>query len=253
MKNCLMVFAITVALFFCAGKFSAASAAEFNDPNVQGLHESVANMRTRAAKGDPQAQTGVGMIDYFGFDGTQDFVAAKGWFEKAAEQGYPEAMVQLGSLYENGFGVKKDVDKAVTLYRKAAELNYPQARFRLGLLHFEGSGVAKDEVEGKKLLTSACEDGYQTSCGLLMWWENKIAEARATFNLQCQSGDQMACGFLAKLPTPSGGGGEGGQVKSRDKGKGGVGIYMVIGLLLVGLLIFWLIRNEPEVEERKGE
>lgn len=248
MKKYLIAFTVTMTLFFGVGKLPVAIATVFDDPNVKALHESVTDMLAKAEKGDPQAQTGVGMINYFGFNGTQDFAAAKGWFEKAANQGYPEAMVQLGSLYENGFGVEKDVGKAVSLYRKAAELNYPQARFRLGLLHFDGIGVAKDEAEGKKLLHSACDNGYQTSCGVLMLWENKIAEARASFNLQCQGGDQMACGFLAQLPAALGDS-EGAQVKSRDKGQGGVGIYLVIGLILVGLLIFWLIRNDPGEEE----
>jgi hypothetical protein len=251
MKNNLLVaISISTLLFLGAGTLSIAGAAGFDDPSVKALHESVDSMRAKAEKGDPEAQNGLGMINIFGFGGAQDLGAARGWFEKAADQGYPEAMVQLGNLYENGLGVEKDVAKAVALYGKAAGLNHPHGRFRLGLLQLGGIGMAKNETEGEKLLRSACDNGEQTSCGVLRWRENKLAEARAAFNTQCQTGDQLACGFLAQLG-PAGAGEEVGGGSS-NKGQGGVGIYLVIGLVLVGLLIFWLIRNDPGDDEEKG-
>lgn len=249
MKNYLLI-TINVLLLLGVGKLPIAVAAGFDDPNIKALHESVNSMRTKAEKGDPEAQNGLGMINLYGFGGAQDLVAAKDWFEKAANQGYPEAIVQLGSLYENGMGVEKDVAKAAASYRKAAELNYPQGRFRLGLLHLDGVGVAKNEAEGEKLLRSACDNGYRTSCGVLLWRENKLAEARAAFNLQCQAGDQLACGFQAQLG-PALAGEEGNQGAGAGRGHG-LGIYLVIGLVLVGLLIFWLIRNDPGDDEEKS-
>lgn len=238
---------ITVVLLFAPGKSFAATPV-FEDPSVKALHESVNSLRAKADKGDPEAQTGQGMINLYGFGGKQDYIAAKGWFEKAANQGYPEAMVQLGSIYEEGSGVDRDIDKAVVWYKKAADLNYPQARFRLGMLHYTGAGVAKSDAEGDKLLRVACDNGYRTSCGVLLWRENKVEEARSAFKLQCQAGDQLACGFEGQLPPAS----EAAQIENGDKGQGGVGIYLVIGLVLVGLLIFWLIRNDPGEEEGKG-
>lgn len=242
---------IAIALLLGAGDLPTAGAVEFDDPNVAALHKSVNETRLKAEKGYPQAQTGMGMINLYGFGGDQDLAAARSWFEKAAGQGYPEAMVQLGNLYENGLGVARDPAKALPLYRQAADLNYPQGRFRLGLLYLGGVGVAKDENEGQKLLAAACENGYRTACGFLMWRENKIDEARAAFNLQCQAGDQLACEFQAQLG-PVVAGGEPVQM-TRDKGKGGVGLYLIIGMVLVGLLIFWLIRHDPGSEEEKSE
>lgn len=248
MKSFLLI-AITISALLLPGKGNLPdAAAAFDDPNIKALHESVNSMRDKAEKGDPEAQNGLGMINLYGFGGAQDLVAAKAWFEKAANQGYPEAIVQLGSLYENGMGVEKDVAKAAASYRKAADLNYPQGRFRLGLLYFDGTGVDKNEAEGEKLLRSACDNGYRTSCGVLMLRENKLAEARAAFNLQCQAGDQLACGFQAQLG-PALAGEEAAQAGSGDKG---MGIYLVIGLVLVGLLIFWLIRNDPGEDEEKS-
>lgn len=249
-NNLLIVITISTMLFLGGWKLPDAGAAGFDDPNVKALHATVDSMRLKAEKGDPEAQNGLGMINLYGFGGNQDLVAAKGWFEKAASQGYPEAIVQLGSLYENGMGVERDITKAVELYRKAADLSYPQGRFRLGLLLLDGTGVTKNVAEGEKLLRSACDNGYRTSCGILMWRENKLAEARAAFNLQCQAGDQLACGFQAQLG-PALAGEEAGPAGT-DKGQGGMGIYLVIGLVLVGLLIFWLIRTDPGDDEEKS-
>ncbi len=248
MKSFLLI-AITITALLLPGMANLPdAAAAFDDPNIKSLHESVNSMRDKAEKGDPEAQNGLGMINLYGFGGAQDLVAAKAWFEKAANQGYPEAIVQLGSLYENGTGVEKDVVKAAASYRKAAALNYPQARFRLGLLYIDGLGVVKSEAEGEKLLRSACDNGYRTSCGLLMWRDNKLSEARAAFNLQCQAGDQLACGFQAQLgPALASDGGVQGESENK-----GMGIYLVIGLVLVGLLIFWLIRNDPGEDEEKS-
>jgi TPR repeat protein len=250
-RNLLIVIVGIAAMCLNSGELPVARAAKFDDPSVRALHESVDDMRAKAAKGDPQAQTGQGMISLYGFGGTQDLAAARSWFEKAANQGYPEAIARLANLYENGAGVEKDAAKAVALYRKAAELHYPQAEFHLGLLYLDGIGVAKDEVQGDKLLQSACDSGYQVSCGVLKWRADKLDEARTVFDVQCQAGDQLACGFLAQIPADLKG--DGGQVENRDKRKGGVGIYLIIGLVLVGLLIYWLIRNDPGEEEGKVE
>lgn len=252
MKNKLSIVITMIMMLSGVGGMSPASAIDLNDPAVKAMHQTVNDVRVKAEKGDPQAQTWMGMISVYGFGGNQDFVAAKSWFEKAAGQGYPEAMVQLGNLYENGLGVEEDLGKAVAWYRQSVALSYPHGQFRLGLLQLDGVGVAEDEVAGEKLLRSACDKGYQTSCGVLMWRENKITEAAAIFNLQCQAGDQLACGFQSQLPSVLPGG-EGAQIKGADKEQGGVGIYLVIGLALVGLLIFWLIRSDPGEDEKKGE
>lgn len=249
--NYFIVVIISALLFFGAGELPTAGAANFDDPTVKAMHQSVNDMRVKAEKGDPVAQNGLGMISFYGFGGTQDFAAAKGWFEKAANQGYPEAMVQLGNLFENGLGVEKDVAKAVLLYLQAAGLNDPHGQFRLAVLQIEGIGLARDEAEGEKLLRSACDGGYQTSCGVLMWRENKIDEARAVFIRRCESGDQLACGLLAQLgQAVAGEADRPGEV--RDQVLGGWGIFLVIGVVLGGLLIFWLLRKGPGDDEEKG-
>jgi WD40 repeat protein/TPR repeat protein/energy-coupling factor transporter ATP-binding protein EcfA2 len=50
-----------------------------------------------------------------------NYVEARTWYEKAANQGYPPALSNLGSLYQNGQGIKRDWDKARDYYHQAAE------------------------------------------------------------------------------------------------------------------------------------
>ncbi|NTV13421.1 MAG: sel1 repeat family protein [Desulfobulbaceae bacterium] len=250
MKNKILMVGALAILLLVGKPGSICFATSFDDPNVSAMHNTVNALPGKAENGDPQAQTSMGMISLFGFGGSQDYATAKKWFQMAADQGYPEAMVQLGNLYENGFGVENDPVKAMNFYKQASELNYPQGRFRLGLLYFGGIGVSKNEVEGAKLLHSACDNGYRTSCGMLQWQDNKISEARSEFTLQCQAGDQLACSFLAQLG-PGEGGTEGAKAEQGQQQGGRIWIYLAIGLVLVGLLVFWLIRNDSAVEEGK--
>jgi len=246
--NSLIVGAMAILLWIGIGG-NIANAAGFDDPNVRAMHDMVNNLPAKAASGDPQAQTGMGMISLYAFGGKQDFATAKNWFQKAADQGYPEAMVQLGNLYENGLGVENDPARAMDLYRRASELNYPPGRFRLGLLYMGESGGDSKKDEGMKLLRSACDNGYRTSCAMLLWQENKITEARSEFNIQCQSGDRVACDFLTQLGPAA----DNEVAVNAEAGHGGrMWVYLGIGLVLVGLLVFWLIRNDSGEEEGKA-
>jgi len=250
MKNKLLFVCALASMMMLGFGAKIVTATEFDDPNVRAMHSMVNNLPTKAESGDPQAQTGMGMISLYAFGGKQDFATARQWFQKAADQGYPEAMVQLGNIYENGLGQNTDPVKALNLYKQASELNYPQGRFRLGMLFLNGIGTEKNVDQGMKLLRSACDNGYRTSCGWLLWQENKLTDARSEFNIQCQAGDRVACDFMAQLG-PGSGNEDGGKAESGQGGR--IWIYLVIGLIFVGVLIFWLIRNDSEEEERKVE
>ena len=53
----------------------------------------------------------------------QDFLKAREWYAKAAEQGDQASQFFAGQLYENGaiFGIPTDKHKAVEWYTKAAK------------------------------------------------------------------------------------------------------------------------------------
>ena len=51
----------------------------------------------------------------------KDYINAKFWWEKAANESVPEAQYNLATLYEKGWGVKPDQEKASLWYQRAAE------------------------------------------------------------------------------------------------------------------------------------
>ncbi len=120
----------------------------------------VADIRTRAEKGDIQAQMQLGRIFSYGFwykGVAQDDVEAVKWWRKAAEQKHPMAQCLLGERYNDGRGVPQDKLEAVKWYRRAAEQNDANGQWSLGLCYSNGDGVPKDEVEAVKWYRRAAE------------------------------------------------------------------------------------------------
>ncbi len=127
-------------------------------------------IRTKAEKGDAQAQSQLGSAFYFGNLGVaKDAEQAVKWIRKAAEQGDVNSQGNLGYCYSAGDGVGKDLAEAVKWHRKAAEQNNANAQVRLGACFRNGQGVAKDEAEAVKWYRKAAEQGNadgQTSIGV---------------------------------------------------------------------------------------
>ena len=124
----------------------------------------LADIRTKAEKGDAQSQYEMGAAFFFGHLGlAKDDVEAVKWFRKAAEQNYATAQYSLGVCYTEGQGVEKDEPEAVKWYRKAAEQNYAWAQYNLGICYGRGDGVAKDELEEVKWYHRAAEQDLATA------------------------------------------------------------------------------------------
>jgi TPR repeat protein len=123
--------------------------------------QSLAEIRSKAEKGDAVAQTDLGRIYFFGQRGVpRDQREGVKWFRMAAEQDYPEAECNLGLLYENGDGVAKNGAEALKWYRNAAGQNYAEAQTGLGNCYANGVGLAKDPVEAVKWYRRAAEQNY---------------------------------------------------------------------------------------------
>src|SRR2546422_724089 len=74
----------------------------------------LAEIRTKAEKGDAQSQFELGAAFHFGsFGVAKDSVEAVKWYRKAAEQNHAIAQHNLGVYYETGRGVGKDFVEAV--------------------------------------------------------------------------------------------------------------------------------------------
>jgi hypothetical protein len=73
---------------------------------------SAEDLHKQAAQGNAWAQHNLGVLYDNGRGVPQDYVKARGWYEKAAAQGNAWAQHNLGSLYDNGRGVPQDYVKA---------------------------------------------------------------------------------------------------------------------------------------------
>ncbi|MBU0480965.1 MAG: sel1 repeat family protein [Proteobacteria bacterium] len=193
-RKFVVVFCVSMIAFFVFIGFPLPGQAE-DDFNQQTLvaDESVVQIHEQAELGDPEAQNYLGMVALYGFAGEPDYQAALEWFTRAADQGFEESIVQIGVIYENGFGVEADLLKAAEYYQQAVDLNWPIAFFRLGLLNLRGVPEGTTVGEGLAMLQKSCETGYQTGCGMRLYYDLKFEEALEIFEGECQIGDDIAC------------------------------------------------------------
>ncbi|MGB8370052.1 MAG: tetratricopeptide repeat protein [Limisphaerales bacterium] len=77
----------------------------------------------------------------------------------AADKGSPQAQYELGGRFHNGNGVLKDSTEAVKWWQKAAAQKFPPAELSLGIAYGSGDGVPKDKQEGVKLCRLAADSG----------------------------------------------------------------------------------------------
>ena len=150
-----------MAALFCAASLVL--------PNVHAQQGDVArwqfteDLKAKAEKGDPEAQSNLGACYGHGAGVTKDYAEAVKWYRKAAEQNYASAQNNLGSCYLKGNGVAKDVAEALKLYRRAAEQHCAPAQANLAHCYDEGIGVTKDEMEAVRWLRKAAEGNYAES------------------------------------------------------------------------------------------
>ena len=86
----------------------------------QALGESIADLRKKAAVGDAEAQTTLGIRYVNGKGVRRNYKEAVKWNRKAAEQGHAKAQNNLGLMYRMGRGVPQDYVAAYAWYRLAA-------------------------------------------------------------------------------------------------------------------------------------
>ena len=89
----------------------------------------------------------------------KDYQKAAELLQKEAEKGNPQAQTNLGLFYENGQGVKQNNNKAVELYRKAAAQGYALAQSNLGNMYIQGKGVKKDKRKAYLYWSEAAKGG----------------------------------------------------------------------------------------------
>jgi TPR repeat protein len=162
----LFVLTFLTALILPSGH---APASPPSDISAEVLHK-------QAAQGDAWAQHNLGVLYDNGRGVPQDYVKARGWYEKAAAQGNPWAQHSLGVLYDNGRGVPQDYVKARDWYEKAAAQGNPWAQHNLGVLYDNGRGVPQDYVKAYMWLDLAA--AQLTSNGKKLAVDNRDDAAR---------------------------------------------------------------------------
>jgi TPR repeat protein len=121
-------------------------------------------LRKRQPKGNADAQTMLGGLYDQGYDVPQDYVTARGWYEKAAAQGNGDAQNNLGVLYVYGNGVQPDYTTARQWFEKAAAQGVVWAQFRLGEMYLKGlGGLPKNLVQAHLWLSMAVTQGNNLS------------------------------------------------------------------------------------------
>jgi len=103
--------------------------------------------RSRAERGEAEAQYRVGMMLRFGWGVERDAAGAAKMFRLAADQGHAQAQAELGTMLRLGRGVPEDPREAARLLRAAAAAGVGIAQLSIGRMYRDGVGVDKDLVE----------------------------------------------------------------------------------------------------------
>jgi TPR repeat protein len=177
----------------------AATADELTDALIRyAMHDysrAIEMLTPLADRGDPVAQTKLGLIYARGEGVARDDVAALGWLTRAAEQDQSEAQFELGVMYRDGVGtpangrlamhwferatergvphafnaigemylghpdVAQDYAAALSWFLRGAQLDNAESFYNIGVRYALGQGVERDEVEAYKWFDLAADAG----------------------------------------------------------------------------------------------
>lgn len=149
-------------LLSCWLTFSLAAAPvhAFQDMNMDAL-------KYQAEKGDPEAQTQLGVAYMKGTGVERSAEKGAQWYRKAAEQGYANAQWNLAFAYVRGAGVTGDYKEAVRWFKLAAEQAYPPAEYDLGMMYLQGLGVSRSRTVALDWITKSADHGYKEAAAFL--------------------------------------------------------------------------------------
>jgi TPR repeat protein len=127
-------------------------------------------MLKSAEQGYVPAQAGMGemYLRDIGHNGViPDYVDAERWLRSAAMQGDADAQVWLGKGYERGYFGTFDYREALKWLRKAAAQGLPDAQFSLGQMYVDGESVPESATVAASWYRKAA-DHFPVVCGV---WE----------------------------------------------------------------------------------
>jgi uncharacterized protein len=104
--------------------------------SAQTSSHDIAELKSKAAAGDAQAQVELGRAYEAGKEVAQNDAQAVQWYRAAADQGDAEGQNALALMYRYGHGVNKDIGEALKWFRKAAKQGYASAMFNLATVYY---------------------------------------------------------------------------------------------------------------------
>ena len=165
MRNLLVtVTAIAVLSAACARNENEGTNDESLRGGVEGLdvlEPSIEVMKSRAERGDVEAQHFLGSAYTYGDGVPQDYSEAVRWHRLAAEQGHRESQFALAAGYSNGIDgvIPQDHSEAIKWMERAAQQGQLEATMALAWAHFEGQFVEQDYAAAYKWYLQAAEQG----------------------------------------------------------------------------------------------
>lgn len=113
----------------------------------------------QATAGNGDAQCELGKRFESGDGVAKNYVLARAWIERSADQHDACGTNNMGNLYYDGVGVPVDYATALDYYTKAVALGYPNASYNIGNIYYYGSGVPVDVPTGIDWYTKAANLG----------------------------------------------------------------------------------------------
>jgi len=96
-----------------------------------------------------------------------DFVAARAWFNLAADRGSAVGAYNIAQMYRRGVMGAVDDVQAAKWYELAAKAKFAPAEYNLALMLLEGRGINQDNNRGRNLLELAQSHGYTRAADVL--------------------------------------------------------------------------------------
>ena len=150
-----------------------------------------------AMKGDPLAQTLMGMSYELGQGVNKDSTEAVKWYRRAALQGNSEAQYRFWNIEPPA-----DRGEAIEFLHQAGVNGHVQAQLKLGLLYLNGFTVRRDQAESVKWYERAAKQGNSEGQRNIANFLNKsnFPESAVTYySLAAEQGDDQAQTSLALM------------------------------------------------------
>lgn len=127
-----------------------------------------------ARKGNPTAQTYIGLMFFDGNGVSQDRKEAYDWLRKAAEQGNRVSQFYLGLMRYFGDGVPTNLNEAKHWFQNLAEQGDANGQYYLGVMLYRGEGGPEDIYMARKWFQKSAAQGNKEATDSLKYMDSKL-------------------------------------------------------------------------------